>query len=181
MAIDINSQEFANAWRLVSEALLQFIQSGGQISDLNKLGNQIADVSAPMEQPTSASQANTIQPSVATNQVTKSKIDDRYAARPVRQQDGSYILKNLKDERQPESTFKITRYSDGTCDIELCDLQGEARQIFKDTKSERMPAAVGTIIGDITADKRIVNTKPGKGIIDGRSVRITEPLEVEFQ
>lgn len=181
MAIDIKSQEFANAWRLVSEALLQLIQNGGQLSNLNNLGNQIVDVSAPLEQLASPSQPNTIQSSVVTNQETKTKIDDRYAARPVRQQDGSYILKNLKDERQPESTFKITRYSDGTCDIELCDLQGEARQIFKDTKSERMPSAVGTIIGDITADKRIVNTKPGKGIIDGRSVRITEPLEVEFQ
>lgn len=181
MAIDIKSPEFANAWRLVSEALLQFVQNGGQVTNLGNLGDTVADVSASISQPTSPTQPHTNQSTIVTNQENKTKIGDRYAACPIRQQDGSYILKNLKDERQPESTFKITRYSDGTCDIELCDLQGEARQIFKDTKSERMPSAVGTIIGDITADKRIVNTKLGKGIIDGRSVRITEPLEVEFQ
>lgn len=181
MAIDINSPEFANAWRLVSEALLQFVQNGGQIANLGNLDSAVAGVSVSQTQPISLNQSDTSPAITVTNQGNKTKICDRYAACPARQQDGSYILKNLKDERQLESTFKITRYSDGTCDIELCDLQGEARQIFKDTKSERLPSAVGTIIGEITAEKRIVNTKPGKGIIDGRSVRIIEPLEVEFQ
>lgn len=181
MAIDIKSQEFANAWRLVSEALLQFVQNGGKTADPGNPDGADAGASASLTQSTSQTQLHASQPSIVTNQESKTKTGDRYAAVPSRQQDGSYILKNLKDERQPESTFKITRYSDGTCDIELCDLQGEARQIFKDNRSDRMPSAVGIIKGEITADNRIVNTKPGKGIIVGRSVRITEPLEVEFQ
>lgn len=181
MAIDINSQEFANAWRLVSEAMLQFVQNGGQISNFGSQESAFADIYNSSSPTTSSAQSQTNPQQLVSSTEGKTKIGDRYAACPIRQQDGSYIFKNLKDERQPESTFKITRYSDETCDIELCDLQGEARQIFKDTKSERMPSTVGAIIGEITADKRIVNTKLGKGIIDGRSVRIIKPLEVEFQ
>lgn len=181
MATDINSQEFANAWRLVSEALLQFVQNGGQFSNFGNQCSATADAPASLSQTSSSRQSQTNPQSPALNQESRTKADDRYAACPVRQTDGSYILKNLKEECQPESTFKITRYTDGTCDIELCNLKGEARQIFKDSKSERMPSAVGTVIGEITAEKRIVNTKLGKGIIDGRSVRIIDPLEVEFQ
>lgn len=179
MAVDINSPEFANAWRLVSETLLRHLQNGGRILNPGNQPDIIIDTD--IDQPHTGVDVKPVTPPPTPIEKNKTKIGDRYAACPVRQSDGSYILKNLKDERQEGSTFKITRYSDGTCDIELCDLQGEARQIFKDTKSERMPSAVGKIIGDITPDKRIVNRKLGKGIIDGRSVRIIEPLEVEFQ
>lgn len=107
--------------------------------------------------------------------------DVRYAACPVKQVDGSYTFKNLKEERQQESTYKITRYVGGYCEFELCDLQGEARQIFKDNQSDRMPSSVGTSTGEITADNKILNIKLGKGVMDGRSVKITEPLAVEFK
>lgn len=63
----------------------------------------------------------------------------------------------------------------------MCDLQGEARQIFKDNQSDRMPSSVGTSTGEITADNKILNIKLGKGVMDGRSVKITEPLAVEFK
>jgi hypothetical protein len=172
MSISINSQEFAAAWRLVSETLLAHIQGGGTIVlDSNSSDNTAGVVNnapqyvVPITHPTDNKQVN----------------DIRYAACPVRQADGSYTLKNLKEERQSESTFKITRYTDGSCEFELCDLQGEARQIFKDNKADRLPSAVGTVSGEITSDNKIHNVKPGKGVVDGRSVKITEPLVVEFK
>lgn len=170
MSISINSPEFAAAWRLVSEALLSHLQSGESI---NIKGITPVDLPA----------GNVItEPINPKNPLGNKQVEDiRYAACPVRQADGSYTLKNLKEERQSESTFKITRYTDGTCEFELCDLQGEARQIFKDNQSDRMPSAVGTAMGEITSDNKIVNVKPGKGVVDGRSVKITEPLVVEFK
>lgn len=170
MSISINSPEFAAAWRLVSEALLSHLQSGGSI---NIVGVTTADPKG----------GDIItEPIKPQSPVVNKQVEDvRYAACPVRQADGSYTLKNLKEERQSESTFKITRFTDGSCEFELCDLQGEARQIFKDNQADRMPSAVGTVMGEITSDNKIVNVKSGKGVVDGRSVKITEPLVVEFK
>lgn len=166
MSICINSPEFAAAWRLVSEALLSHLQSGGSINIVGVTPAEPIEGGVIIEP---------IKPQ------SKQVEDIRYAACPVRQADGSYTLKNLKEERQSESTFKITRFTDGSCEFELCDLQGEARQIFKDNQADRMPSAVGTAMGEITSDNKIVNVKPGKGVVDGRSVKITEPLVVEFK
>lgn len=171
MSVNINSPEFAAAWRLVSETLLAHIQGGGSIKISS---NSSEGVIPEVEILSSQNQAT---PPV----FNKQKESVRYAACPVRQADGSYMLKNLKEECQSESTFKITRYTDGSCIFELCDLQGEARQIFKDNQSDRMPAAVGSVTGEITPDNKIVNVKPGKGVVDGRSIKIIEPLIVEFK
>ncbi len=171
MVVNIKSQEFANAWRTVSETLLFYLQSGELKPTV--LMNNISD------------QQTNIDSIVLQSDITPNKgndiIDVRFAACPVRQADGTYTFKNLKEERQAESTYKITRYKDGSCEFELCDLQGEARQIFKDNQSDRMPSSVGTSTGEITADNQIVNIKPGRGTVDGRSVKITEPLAVEFK
>lgn len=171
MKVDIKSQEFANAWRIVSETLLSYLQSGElkPMDLMNKFPEQQSDVrSMPLHADTEPNNTDNV-------------VDVRYAACPVRQIDDTYTFKNLKEERQQESTYKITRYKDGSCEFELCDLQGEERQIFKDNQSDRMPSYVGTSTGEISADSKIVNIKPGKGIVDGRSVKITEPLVVEFK
>ncbi len=173
MIVRIDSPEFANAWRTVSESLLAFLQGGNVTSAPTPTPSQNEElidrvtVSQPVT-PQPPKQEKTIQ-------------DTRYANCPIRQVDGSYMFKNLKDEEQTESTYKIIRYSDGSCEFELCNLQGEARQIFKDNKANRMPAAVGTLIGEITAESTITTTKRGTGIQDGRSVKIIDPLEVEFK
>ncbi|MBQ8361202.1 MAG: hypothetical protein IJX44_04550 [Bacteroidaceae bacterium] len=171
MEVDIKSQEFANAWRIVSEALLSYLQSGEVKPTvlMNNLSGQQAGVKP------------VVSHIEAVPNKTSSVVDVRYAACPVKQTDGTYNFRNLKEERQQESTYKITRYADGSCEFELCDLQGEARQIFKDNQSDRMPSYVGTSTGEITADNKIVNVKPGRGIVDGRSVKITESLVVEFK
>jgi len=178
MAISINSPEFEKAWKMVSEALLAHIQGGGKINinDIAVGGDSIGNDSI---NSTVGRNVDERKPEPACSSVEQ--LDVRYAACPIRQTDGSYMFKNLKEECQFESTFKITRYKDGTCEFELCDLQGEARQIFKDNQSERLPSAVGVAIGEISADNRIVNVKPGKGVTSGRSIKILVPLEVEFR
>lgn len=168
MAIDIKSKEFADAWRIVSETLLAHLQNGELDTSF-------------LEQKSNSKSTKMQSASTSASGKSSSVQDVRYAACPVKQTDGTYTFKNLKEERQQESTYKITRYTDGSCEFELCDLQGEARQIFKDNHSDRMPSYVGTFTGEITADNKIVNIKKGKGIMEGRSVKITESLVVEFK
>ena len=101
MAVNINSPEFANAWRIVSEALLAYIQ-GGSFA-----------VQPPVPQPSVQQPANgAAESSVAVTppdlppQAAAKEVDNvRYASCPVKQGDGSYIFKNMKAEQQPESTF----------------------------------------------------------------------------
>lgn len=177
MAVNINSPEFANAWRTVSEALLAHFQGGSFAAQ------------PPVPQPDIQQPANdaTWQPAVVTppnlppQTATKEVESVRYAGSPVKQADGSYIFKNMKAERQSESTFKVTKYTDGSCEYELCELEGESRQFFKDNLSYRLPAAVGKFVGEITADNSITTVRKGKGVVDGRSVKITEPLEAKAE
>ncbi len=172
MAVNVNSPEFANAWRLVSEALLEYIQSGG--------GTQAAMPSV-LKECNLKNREPVQDDTTAAVRVDKTIQEVRFAICPIRQDDGSYIFKNLKDSMQEESTYKITRYADGSCEFELCDLQGEQRQLFKDNQTYRMPKEVGSSVGEITRDNVIVTTKKGQGKMEGHSVLIIKPLIVEFK
>lgn len=170
MAIDTNSQEFANAWRLVSESLLQFVQSGSLISNSDNSGGAVVDESTSIVSPLP----------IVANQEVKTKIATRYASFPIRQQDGSYILKNLKDEKQTASIFEITIYSDETCDIKVWEKLEEETFHFLTSRVES-PGGVLKIEGNIKKEQCSIRTiEPGKGIKDGRSVRVIEPPKVEF-
>lgn len=164
MSKKINTPEFAQAWRFVSEALLEHFQQSGYDGE-TKIIEKIVDTIEPKP----------VQP--------KSKVlkDVRYAACPIRQSDTTYMFKNLKMEKQPESTFKISRYEDDSCEFCLCDMDVETRQILRDNLTERLPSAVGSITGEITADNVAHTIKYGVGVADGRSVRILEPMLVEFR
>lgn len=192
MAIDKNSPEFVAAfemvmdaiWERIKEALLEWIQNGGNFPKneiLKELHNVIPSIRTEAVENEREKDAEKDISNVEKNAKCKEIEDIRYASCPKRESDGSYSLKNLKEERQAESTFKVIRYADGTCEFELCDLQGESRQIFKDNQAERMPSAVGIAKGQISADNKIVNIKRGTGIVNGRSVKVIEPLEVEFK
>ncbi len=174
MAVNINSPEFANAWRTVSEALLAYFQGG------NFVAVQQLDVQQPAND-TTEHPAVVTPPNLPPQAAAKEVASVRYASCPVKQGDGSYIFKNMKAEQQPESTFKVTRYTDGSSEYELCELEGESRQIFKNNLSYRLPAAVGKFVGEITADNNITTVRKGKGIVDGRSVKITDPLEAKAE
>lgn len=172
MAIDIKSPEFANAWRIVSEALLQHLQNGGTIANVPSTPNVEAPaVSTPVTTPVAAPAA--AQP--------RTQLPPVYANGPVLQPDSSYRFKGLKDERQDSSIYKITKYSDGTCDIEICELSADALKFLCDNMGAAMPSAVGTITGSVTDQGRFYTIKPGKGIVDGKQVRVVEPLEAEFK
>lgn len=181
MAIDTRSPEFVAAYQMVAQAFLEFLQGGGTFPGV-EIKNTLSENPVPPTWPGAAATELKSQPNSNSGIGAKVQEDVRYAACPKREADGSYSLKNLKEEKQAESTFKVTRYTDGSCEFELCDLQGESRQIFKDNQADRMPSAVGIVVeGQITADNKIVNVKPGKGIVNGRSVKILEPLEVAFK
>lgn len=172
MVYPIQSPEFAQAYRIVTESILSALQSGKLIMSPADVTNHVATKDA--------GTTDIILPKSSTAPADNRTGEVRYAACPIRQGEGMYIFKNLKEEMQNESTYKIYRYEDGTCEFELCDLKGESRQIFKDNIDSRMPAAVGSATGEITADGSIRTIKRGEGRIDGRSVRIISPMQVEF-
>lgn len=175
MAVDIRSQEFATAWRVVSEALLAALQ-GGEF----KLSDVVSVVDSVGVEP--ARPIESIRPQKVSEEPQRRTVNNIvYAVNPVKQQNGTYLFKNLKEEKQDNSIYKITRYTDGSCEFELCDLQGEIKQIFKDSLANVMPSSVGTYEGEITAESYIKTIISGKGVEDGRSVRITEPLKAEFK
>jgi len=173
MVYSLQSPEFVQAFRIVTESLLSALQNGKLVIPSNEVTNAEVMRSAitDTEQPMSSDGLS--------NASVDCKCEVRYAACPTRQGDW-YIFKNLKDEIQEGSTYKIYRYDDGACEFELCDLKGEFRQIFMDNKDNWMPAAVGESTGEITAEGQIRNIRRGKGRTDGRSVRITAPMYVEF-
>ena len=146
MAVNINSPEFANAWRTVSEALLAYIQGGNFAAQQPPVQQSLVQQSA---NGAVAPHEVVTPPNLPPQAATKEIESVRYASSPVKQADGSYIFKNMKAEQQPESTFKVTRYTDGSCEYVLCELEGESRQFFKDTLSYRLPAAVGKITSGI--------------------------------
>lgn len=177
MANKINSPEFAQAWRFVSECLLEFFQQGGaqSLTSSQDFNSATGSTLSPSQDNASTEQAIKPEPVRTLKEI-------RYAAVPIRLSDNNYMFKNLKDEVQPQaSTYKIEMYTDGSCEFELCALDVEARQIFKDNQSERMPTTVGSSKGELTSDCQIITIKKGRGVVDGRSVRILEPLEVEFK
>lgn len=179
MIVPINSSQFADAWRTVSESLLAFLQNGGlnSVSAASFVNNSIQSISSEIQK---VSTSESQQP-VVEIKPRKTVCDELYATCPIRQADGSYKFKSLREEKGYESTYKIFRFTDGTCEFELCNLTGEARQIFKDNKDTRMPSAVGILIGEIGENNSICNQQKGKGIVEGKSVKITEPLTVEFK
>lgn len=172
MVYSIQSPEFAQAYRIVTESILSALQSGKLIIPQAECTNNVS--------PMSAEGADVVLPNPPSSPSLNRTAEVRYAACPIRQGEGLYIFKNLKEEMQNESTYKIYRYEDGTCEFELCDLKGESRQIFKDNIDSRMPAAVGSATGEITADGNIRTIKRGEGRTDGRSVKIITPMQVEF-
>lgn len=171
MVYSLQSPEFAQAFRIVSESLLSALQNGKLVIPSNDM--------PPVEAIATVMKDKV--PSTFSPISSKDRIGEvRYAACPIKHGEGQYIFKNLKEEIQEESTYKIFRYDDGSCEFELCDLKGESRQIFKDNMDNRMPAAVGSATGEITADGQIRTIRRGEGRADGRSVRITAPMQVEF-
>lgn len=172
MVYPIQSPEFAQAFRIVTESILSALQSGKLILPQADCTNNVSTMAA--------ESADIVLPNPSSSPSLNRTAEVRYAACPIRQGEGLYIFKNLKEEKQNESTYKIYRYEDGTCEFELCDLEGESRQIFKDNIDSRMPAAVGSATGEITADGKIRTKRRGEGRADGRSVRITTPMQVEF-
>jgi hypothetical protein len=171
MVYSLQSPEFAQAFRTVTESILSALQRGRLTIPLD-VTNKVID--------TVAETADVALPKTSSPTSESRLVDVRYAACPIRQGEGVYIFKNLKEEMQDESTYKIYRYDNGACEFELCELKGESRQIFKDNLDSRMPTAVGSATGEITADGKIHTIKRGEGRADGRSVRIIAPMQVEF-
>lgn len=184
----LNSPEFAQAWRTVSESLLHHLQQGGTMPTLDIPQTQrpetitITDTPPAYTPPAYTPPAHTTPPPTATATATATVKLTGYTTRPIPQGDGTYLFKNIREDRNEGSLYKITIYTNSTARFELCtDLSPDDRQILIDNSPEYIPTAVGTTTGTLKADSQIINTNPGTGATSGRSVRITSPMTVEFR
>lgn len=175
MAYSINSEEFAKAWRIVSESLLATLQSLDSSSIHMSSEPQRTDIA--YDRPNHFEDVNT------TKEVpAKTEKDTVFANCPISDGEGGFLFKNLKAEESDQSTFKIIRYTDDTAEFEIReDLSTEARQNLKDNLSNRLPSQVGSAEGLITEACKIINEVKGQGLREGRSIRIVSPLKVVFK
>lgn len=176
MAYNLNSPEFARAWRIVSESLLAHFQGAAYCAtaaepspDAPSTNSGAAPQHAP--QPAQVPAAETARPAAQREELAK-----LFAANPVPQPDGGYLFKNLVDEIQDKSVFTITKYSDGTATFTLCPLTGLKLTSFINGHNDLMPSSVGILEGTPTAGCSIVVTEPGTGKAQGKSIRVLTPL-----
>ncbi len=178
MAYNLNSPEFARAWRIVSESLLAHFQGAAYSAtdvqpsqDVPVANSGAAPQHAP--QPAQVPAAETARPAATAQREELAKL---FAANPVPQADGGYLFKNLVDEIQEKSVFTITKYSDGTATFTLCPLTGLKLTSFINGHNDLMPSSVGILEGTPTAGCSIVVTEPGTGKAQGKSIRVLTPL-----
>lgn len=169
MAYDINSKEFAEAWRIVSETLLSTLQNGSSVIDIVDSADKFEKT---VKEPSN--------PNVVEPLMNHGSEETLFAVSPVNSGDGYYLFKNLKYEKQDNSIFEIKRFEDGYCEFTLCDLNPEARQILFDQKNSLLPSAVGECDGEIKLDNGFQTIRKGIGERSGRSVRILEPMKIKF-
>lgn len=159
----LNSPEFAECWRSVSESILAALQG------------------VTIGTPNSGKPSTDPRPVPPLPPAPRKETEILYATRPILKGDGTYQFKNLSTERQDGHTYKIWRYEDGSCEFELLtNMDPEERQNFKDNQADRMPDAVGQASGAISANGAIVIESRGKGVKSGKSMVITEPVIVKF-
>lgn len=178
MAYNLNSPEFARAWRIVSESLLAHFQGAAYCATAAEPSPDTPSTN-PGAAPQPASQsaqvpaAETARPTATAQREELAKL---FAANPVPQPDGGYLFKNLVDEIQDKSVFTITKYSDGTATFTLCPLTGPKLTSFINGHNDLMPSSVGILEGTPTAGCSIVVTEPGTGKAQGKSIRVLTPL-----
>ena len=171
MAYDIKSKEFAEAWRIVSETLLSTLQQGSITQGISDIVTKTVDA-PPFTEETPNTDSATLP--------NHGKSETLYAASPIGNGNGGFMFKSLKDEKQDNSIFEVTRFEDGYCEFTLCDLTYEARQILFDQKNSLLPPQVGALEGDIKVDNSFQTLVKGVGERNGRSVRIINPMKVKF-
>lgn len=174
----LNSPEFAECWRSVSESILAALQGivvgapGARDGDLPPTGGHVTPVGGG---------GNPGPGPVPPPPVAPKEAEILYATRPIPKGDGTYQFKNPSVERQNGHTYKIWRYEDGSFEFEfLTNMSPEERQNFKDNQADRMPDSVGQASGAISASGAIVIESRGKGRKSGKSMVITEPVIVKF-
>lgn len=178
MAYNLNSPEFARAWRIVSESLLAHFQ-GAAYSATDAQPSPDVPVANPGAAPHTAphpAQVPNAEPARPAAAAQREELAKLFAANPVPQADGGYLFKNLVDEIQDKSVFTITKYSDGTATFTLCPLTGPKLTSFINGRDDLMPSSVGILEGTPTAGCSIVVTEPGTGKAQGKSIRVLTPL-----
>lgn len=176
--IPIDSEEFANAWRIVSEALLQHIQRGGLFTFPSSQSSPKPTVEEMGSE--GESKEDIVLQSITPTPPKRKSVGEYYAVNPLVKSNGENIFKRhgLKEDQDSHHLYHITCFNDDTFEFELIPtLEREGRENFKNsTKREEFIL----VNGQITPDCPIKIIRKGKGIFDGRFYKITEPVEVDL-
>lgn len=183
MAYDVKSEEFANAWRIVSETLLAMIQQGQGFPTIS-----IGGGNSPQPTPTAVSNpaptpvSNPISNPISTPEPRTLK-NTQYANAPSFE-DGAYFFKRLASERD-DHFYRIFEYSDNSFEFELCkEVAGdkELLQNLRDTQKHTLPAGVCVVQSDKGIDSdftQIEVVERGRAVRSGRSVKVQSPCKIK--
>ena len=181
MEYNIKSPEFAKAWRIVSEALLAYLQQGGTLPSVVPLetAEDTFTVPAPAQEETPVTAQG--EPSDAPRTV----LETMYSTGPNQREDGKHVfrVRGLRDERKPNHLYQIIIYSDNTCEFDLCQpSEDDSTSDFRSyINMELVKDSAVSHVGELTATCQITTIQKGKGVKDDREILITEPLKIEFK
>lgn len=176
--MNVNSPEFVAAWNRVSEALLHLVQVICADSSTCTSCTNTANEMQTATQPAVASSVPLVSPIQPQSSVSKRKVSELYAGSPAKLDENTYQFRRLQDDSEGRF-FKVTTYDDKTCEFVLLNISDKLQELV-DNQGIILAPAVAKVTGTITENAQINVTKPGKGIVEGRTVRITDPMEVSF-
>lgn len=173
--MNANNPEFIKAWNNFSAATLHLLQVACGDNNVNSVINTVVDSLS-----NTSLGENTIVESVKQSLVTKKVTCVQYAGSPY-EFDGGYVFKRLKDESAGRF-YEVTTYSDDSCAFKLiCNIDQESLQNLKDCQSQLLPAGVANTSGEITSNSIIVIKKEGVAVVEGKVIKVIEPMEVSFE
>ncbi|MGN0222926.1 MAG: hypothetical protein ACI4AM_02745 [Muribaculaceae bacterium] len=188
MSYNVKSKEFADAWRIVSEALLAMIQQGN-VSLPSQLLTGSNSGSTTTDNPAVVDTASDHIPDTDVEVVSyRTAVETLYSAVPLKNEDGTYSFKRMRSDRD-NHFYRIFVYDDDSCEFELCtelssDKESENLQNLRDSVSNSMPEGVCQVVaGKLNSDVKSIRIAcRGKCHKTGRfSCVIDTPCKVVIQ
>ncbi len=180
----VNTPEFANAWRVVSEGILELVQNKGiEVETLIDGIRTAGIIPGPKDKGDNECSLKggidkgdiSILPPAYTSEST-SEIDVILYSNTLMQKSDGYHFGTLTDN--DKMAYKITIYKDKTCEFEA-NFNSELIKAAIDNKSRWVPEGVIELDATLTESGRIETIVKGKGIDKVSTVQITEPIKAK--
>lgn len=175
----VDTPEFANAWRVVSEGILELVQNKGiEIKTLIDVIRTGGGISGPKDKGDSNGNlgGGIISLPPAETIKSTSEIDVILYSNTLMQKSDGYHFGTLTDN--DKMAYKITIYKDKTCEFEA-NFNSELIKAAIDNESRWVPRGVIELDATLTESGMIETIVKGKGIDKVTTVKITEPIKAK--